>query len=192
MYKKFFKRPFDVGMALCAGLLFAWLFVFIVLIYAVTFQFPVFYTQKRIGLYNRIFTMYKFRTLSQDESLPLLVRRFWLGNVLRFLSLDEMPQLWNVLTGDMSMVGPRPLPEEYLPLMNESQRRRHTVRPGITGLTQVNSRHEVSWPEKFRLDEHYVNSLSFALDMNIIFRTIFLLLAPRKDISLTEEKFKGN
>jgi lipopolysaccharide/colanic/teichoic acid biosynthesis glycosyltransferase len=119
-------------------------------------------------------------------------RRFWLGDLLRFFSLDELPQIWNVLKGDMSFIGPRPLPIAYLPLMSDEQRVRHQVLPGITGWTQVNGRHSISWQEKFELDRFYVHNISAMLDLCIFFKTIVLLLSFQKDHSLEEDKFKGN
>ncbi|HCW09064.1 MAG TPA: hypothetical protein DGG95_17035, partial [Cytophagales bacterium] len=113
------------------------LLALIVLMYVFQFQFPVFFKQQRIGRNNVPFTIFKFRTLLEGKE-DNEARRFWWGDVLRFLSLDELPQLWNVLRGEMSLIGPRPLPIEYLPLMNAQQRQRHQVRPGITGWTQVN------------------------------------------------------
>lgn len=193
MYLAFGKRYFDVLIGILLSILFSWVFVFILLIYILSFQYPFFFLQQRIGYQGRPFTMIKFRTLNADANLSLLQRRFWLGNALRFFSLDELPQLLNVLRGDMSMVGPRPLPVEYRSLMNEKQQRRHSLRPGITGLTQINrGRHQISWQKKFDLDVKYVDHVSFFLDMTVIIKTIFLLLTPKQDVSLNEEKFKGN
>ncbi len=192
MYLRFFKRPFDVLLAISLSVVFSWLLILILLVYVLSFQFPILFMQKRIGRYQRPFTIYKFRTLSTNDQLPLMERRLWLGDVLRFFSLDELPQLWNVLKGDMSMVGPRPLPLEYLSLMDEAQLRRHEVRPGITGETQLKDRHRITWSEKFAKDIGYVHHVSFRGDISIILRTIFLFLTPRKDVSFLEEKFKGN
>lgn len=135
--------------------------------------------------------MFKFRTLKQSGD-TLEKRRFWWGDFLRRTSFDELPQLWNVLKGDMSFVGPRPLPVEYLPLFSEEQRTRHTVRPGITGLAQVNGRHSISWEEKFQFDLLYVQKLSFLLDLKILVKTVVLVLSLKKDASLQEPKFTGN
>src|SRR5690606_17257263 len=117
---------------------------------------------------------------------PPRTRRFWLGDVLRFLSLDELPQLINVLKGDMSLVGPRPLPATYLDRFTPAQRRRHTVRPGITGWAQVNGRHAIPWDEKFKLDLYYIDNWSLGFDVRILFRTLVVVLAFRKDTSLEE------
>jgi undecaprenyl phosphate N,N'-diacetylbacillosamine 1-phosphate transferase len=191
MYISYFKRVVDILLSLIALILVGWLFVLITILYAVTFQFPLFFFQQRIGKDQKPFLLIKFRSLiNSDQSLQK--RRFWLGDLLRFFSLDELPQVWNVLKGEMSFVGPRPLPTEYLPLMNRVQQGRHKVLPGITGWTQVSGRHTLSWDQKFELDSYYVNHLSLGLDLHILFKTIVLLLSFRKDRSLLEEKFKGN
>jgi lipopolysaccharide/colanic/teichoic acid biosynthesis glycosyltransferase len=170
-------------------LLLAWLFLVIIFVYAITFQFPFIFSQSRIGKSNRPFTMYKFRTLLLDSSLN--DRRFWLGNFLRLTNLDELPQLWNVLKGEMSLVGPRPLPLEYLPLFSDVQKKRHDVLPGITGWAQVSGKNDIAWKQKFELDLFYVYHLSFKLDIRILVKTIVLLFTFRKDTSLSEEKFTG-
>jgi undecaprenyl phosphate N,N'-diacetylbacillosamine 1-phosphate transferase len=189
MYPVHLKRFLDIIISLLVLLLFSWLILGIILVYVLLLQFPILFLQERTGLLNQPFVIYKFRSLSNQ-----LVgdRRFWWGDVLRFFSLDELPQLWNVLRGEMSLIGPRPLPIEYLPLMNEQQKLRHKVRPGITGWTQVNGRHEINWERKFELDEYYVKHLSFALDALIISKTILLVLSFRKDRSLSEKKFEGS
>lgn len=135
--------------------------------------------------------MWKFRTLSVDENKDLQQRRFILGDVLRKTSLDELPQLWNVLNGEMSLVGPRPLPVEYDQLFSEEQRKRLEVKPGITGWAQVHGRHSINWKEKLKLDIWYVNNISFLIDMKVLFKTVVLLLSFKKDQSLEEEKFTG-
>jgi lipopolysaccharide/colanic/teichoic acid biosynthesis glycosyltransferase len=122
---------------------------------------------------------------------PLQERRFALGDFLRYCSLDELPQLWNVLKGEMSLIGPRPLLPEYLPLFTGAQRQRHNVRPGITGLAQVSGRNTVPWEKKFALDREYVENLSLALDSKILVRTILLLFAFKRDVSLDEKPFSG-
>lgn len=134
--------------------------------------------------------MYKFRTLKNSDA-SLLERRFALGDCLRFTNADELPQLLNVLKGEMSLVGPRPLPVEYADLFSDKQNKRHSVLPGITGLAQVSGKNNLSWDEKFRLDLEYVNKVSFALDIRILIKTLILALSFKKDTSLTEEKFTG-
>lgn len=191
MYARFVKRILDIFFSLLLVVLSSWLVVIIVLVYLFTFNFPILFKQQRVGKHGQPFVMYKFRTLREGANIPPNERRFWLGDVLRFFSLDELPQLWQVLTGEMSLIGPRALPMEYLPLMNKTQRSRHEVRPGVTGLTQVSGRHEISWEKKFELDVYYVKHLSFFMDFKIIFKTIALLISFRKDSSLSEKKFEG-
>ena len=190
-YSIHFKRLTDIFFSLIVIILFGWLLVVIILLYVLSFQFPVFFSQNRVGKNQRPFSLVKFRSLI-DLSNPIEKKKFLLGDVLRYFSLDELPQLWNVLKGDMSLIGPRPLPVEYLGLMNEDQKKRHQVLPGITGWAQVNGRHSISWRKKFELDLYYIDHVSFKLDMLILFKTIVLLLSFQKDKSLTEEKFKGN
>jgi lipopolysaccharide/colanic/teichoic acid biosynthesis glycosyltransferase len=191
MYLSIGKRIFDVSIAIVGSFFFCWLFLVVCASYILLFQYPIFFFQKRIGRFGKPFMMIKFRTLKPGDQLPLMQRTFGLGTVLRFLSLDEMPQLINVLKGEMSIVGPRPLPVEYGDLMNDRQKTRHLLRPGITGITQVSGRHAISWEKKFEMDIQYVNQVSFWMDLKIILKTLFLLLTPRKDVSLLEEKFKG-
>ena len=136
--------------------------------------------------------MWKFRTLSLDERLPVTDRSFMWGKFLRFTSLDELPQLWNILRGEMSFVGPRPLPEEYLSLYSKEQIKRHEVKPGVTGWAQVNGRNSIPWKKKFELDLYYVDNISFKLDLMILIKTLAVMLSFKKDVSLEEEKFKGN
>jgi undecaprenyl phosphate N,N'-diacetylbacillosamine 1-phosphate transferase len=191
MYISYFKRAVDIFLSLITIVLFWWLFLLIIVLYCITFQLPIFFFQERIGKEQKPFLLIKFRSLiNSNQSLQM--RRFWLGDLLRFLSLDELPQIWNVLKGEMSFIGPRPLPTEYLQLMNTAQKARHKVLPGITGWTQVSGRHSLSWDQKFELDNYYVNNLSLGLDLHILFKTIVLLLSFRKDRSLAEEKFKGS
>jgi lipopolysaccharide/colanic/teichoic acid biosynthesis glycosyltransferase len=135
--------------------------------------------------------MFKFRTLSTHTQYALSQRQFVLGRILRFTNLDELPQLWNVMRNEMSLVGPRPLPVDYEQLFSNEQNKRHEVLPGITGLAQVNGKNNLSWDEKFRFDLEYVNKVSFVLDLKIIFKTLILALSFRKDDSLAEEKFTG-
>jgi lipopolysaccharide/colanic/teichoic acid biosynthesis glycosyltransferase len=191
MYISYVKRVFDILLLLIALILFSWLFVLILILYAVTFQFPIFFFQERIGKDQKPFRLVKFRSLI-NSSQPLEKRRFWLGDFLRFFSLDELPQIWNVWKGEMSFIGPRPLPTEYLPLMSAEQEARHQLLPGITGWAQVNGRHSLSWKQKFELDNFYVKNSSLQLDLLIFFKTLLLLLSLKKDSSLQEEKFTGN
>ena len=191
MYLKFGKHILDYILSLLLLLVFSGLIILIFIIYSFALQFPVLYRSLRVGRNGKPFTFWKFRTLSVDTNANLQERKFLIGSFLRFTNLDELPQLWNVLKGDMSVVGPRPLPIEYLPLFSKDQIVRHHVLPGITGWAQVNGRHSISWQQKFELDKYYVKHISFGLDLLILFKTIVLLLSFRKDKSLTEEKFKG-
>ena len=160
---------------------------------------PVLFKQERPGLNGESFFVYKFRSMTDErdehgEFLPDDVRLTSFGKVLRKLSLDELPQLWNVLKGDMSFVGPRPLLVEYLPLYNERQARRHDVRPGITGWAQVNGRNAISWEEKFELDVWYVENRSFWLDIKILFMTVLKVFKSEgisQDGQATMKKFEG-
>lgn len=192
LYKKYFKRLIDLVGSIVFLLLSSWIVVFFMLAYLITLEFPLFFVQYRIGLNGKPFRMLKFRTLLIDEGKSLAERRFRLGSLLRRTNLDELPQLWNVLKGDMSLIGPRPLPVEYASLLSDEQSKRHEVKPGITGWAQVNGRHSISWQQKFELDNYYVRNISFKLDLIILFKTIVLLLSFPKDHSLEEEKFKGN
>jgi lipopolysaccharide/colanic/teichoic acid biosynthesis glycosyltransferase len=190
VYAKYFKRIFDVVGAIVLMLSFSWLFLAIILVYVGTLQFPFFFTQERIGRNEESFMLVKFRTL-RNNGASLSERRFFPGSLLRALSLDELPQLWNVLCGEMSLIGPRPLPVAYLPFFSDAQRIRHTIRPGITGWAQVNGRHGISWPDKFKLDAFYVRNISIYLDIKIFLKTILLLVSFRRDLSLTEKPFVG-
>jgi undecaprenyl phosphate N,N'-diacetylbacillosamine 1-phosphate transferase len=169
---------------------FLWLIFFVVVIFVLTLNLPIFYVSKRIGKGSKAFEMLKFRTLSTDLK-ELTERQFLFGRILRFTNLDELPQLWNVLKGEMSLVGPRPLPVEYANLFSKEQNMRHQVLPGITGLAQVNGKNDLAWDEKFKLDLEYVNKVSFVLDIKILFKTLILAFRFKKDTSLTEEKFTG-
>ena len=160
---------------------------------------PVLFTQKRPGYQEKIFRMYKFRSMTDERDkdgnlLPDEVRLTPFGEKLRSTSLDELPELLNILKGDMSLVGPRPLLVQYLPLYNKRQHRRHDVRPGITGLAQINGRNSISWEEKFEYDVQYVENLSFKGDIKILFDTVFKVLKKEginSENSATMEDFMG-
>lgn len=190
-YERYGKRIFDLVLCIFVFVIFSWLFLFILFWYTITFQFPVFFTQPRIGKNDIPFIMWKFRTLSTEEDRSLGERRFKLGDFLRATNLDELPQIWNVLKGEMSFVGPRPLPPEYEPLFTQQQKVRHTVRPGITGLAQVYGKNGISWEQKFNYDQEYIQRITFLSDIKILLKTIILVLSLKRDISLKEEKFKG-
>jgi len=177
VYKRFFKRPADIVISFGALLITAPIIIpFLLFVYLKTKENP-FFLQKRPGLNEHIFTLIKMRTMANsydDEGnlLPDKDRITGWGKLLREFSIDEIPQLINVLKGDMSLIGPRPLLPEYLPLYSEYHRRRHLVRPGITGSAQINGRNSISWQQKFDLDVWYVDHVSFKVDMQIIFHTI--------------------
>ena len=194
------KRLFDFTVALCLFFLFLPFFVIITIIIWRLLGYPVLFSQARPGKNGTIFKMFKFRTMSNerdeyDQLLPDDKRLNKFGQFLRSTSLDELPELWNVIKGDMSLVGPRPLLVEYLPLYSEEQARRHDVRPGITGWAQVNGRNAISWEDKFKLDVWYVDNQSLLLDIKILFLTVKKVFV-REGISaedhVTMEKFKGS
>jgi undecaprenyl phosphate N,N'-diacetylbacillosamine 1-phosphate transferase len=190
-YIRYGKRVLDIALILCFIVLFSWLIVAIFCIYSVAYEFPVFFLQQRIGKNQKVFTMVKFRTLSVDDQLTLQERRFTLGNFLRVTNLDELPQFWNVLKGEMSLVGPRPLPVEYASLFSEAQKKRHDVRPGITGLAQISGKNNTPWGKKFEYDLEYVTNVSFRMDCMILLKTLTLVLSMKRDVSLDEDKFRG-
>jgi len=199
MYKTI-KPILDRVFALVLILLFMPLMIAVALLIYLQMGRPIFFRQIRPGLNEKLFRIYKFRTMSdeRDENGNLLadeLRLKGVGAVIRRLSLDELPQLFNVLKGDMSFVGPRPLLEEYLVLYNDEQRKRHDVKPGITGWAQVNGRNAISWEEKFEYDLWYVKNQSFLLDMKIVWMTLIKVF-KREGItsssSVSMEKFRGN
>lgn len=180
MYK-FFKRTMDILISAIALVLLSPVVVIVALINAKVHGLPVLFSQVRPGLNDKLFRMYKFRTMTNEldvhgELLPDEVRLTSWGKFLRSSSLDELPELWNVLKGDMSLVGPRPLLPEYLDHYTAQQKRRHEVRPGITGLAQVQGRNELSWDAKFSFDVTYVEQCSLALDVKIIGKTVMSVL----------------
>ena len=191
IYIRYLKRVGDLIFSLFFSVFFSGVFLILILFFLVTLNLPIFYVSKRIGKAGKVFEMYKFRTLSSDLNLDLTERQFSLGRFLRFTNLDELPQLWNVLKGEMSLIGPRPLPVDYANLFSDEQNNRHQVLPGITGLAQVNGKNNLSWNEKFKLDLEYVNKVSFMLDIQILFKTIILVLSFKRDTSLAEKKFTG-
>lgn len=171
------KRLFDLVIAVLALLIFSLPLLVLIVLIRVRLGSPVFFRQMRPGIAGRPFEMYKFRTMTDARGpdgvlLPDAVRLTKFGTFLRSTSIDELPELWNVLKGEMSLVGPRPLLVEYLELYDTEQARRHEVRPGITGWAQVNGRNALSWDEKFRLDVWYVDNRSFWLDIKILWRTV--------------------
>lgn len=194
------KRLFDIMLALFLIILFIPIYLVVSLLIYLKMGTPILFRQLRPGYKGEIFGIYKFRTMTNEkdengELLPDEKRLVGIGKFIRSTSLDELPQLLNVLKGEMSFVGPRPLLVEYLSLYNEEQKRRHDVKPGITGWAQVNGRNAISWEQKFEYDVWYVENQSFSLDMKILWLT-FLKVIKRSDISsntnVTMEKFKGS
>jgi len=199
MWASRLKRIFDFSLALLLIILFSWLVIIVWFLVRFFLGSPASFKQQRVGFNEQIFTVYKFRSMTdkQDANGNLLAddkRLTRFGLFLRASSLDELPQLFNVLKGDMSFIGPRPLLVDYLPLYNHEQRHRHDVKPGITGWAQVNGRNSLSWQEKFKLDCWYVDHQSFWLDIKILGLT-FLKVIQRDGVSqqgqVTMEKFDG-
>ena len=194
------KRIFDLLLASCALLLISPVLLCAMLAVQLTMGAPVFFRQQRPGLNGKLFQMVKLRTMlntldENGEPLPDEKRLTRLGKLLRATSLDEFPEFWNVLKGEMSLVGPRPLLMEYLPLYNERQRRRHEVKPGVTGWAQVNGRNAISWDEKFELDVWYVENRSLWLDVKILFLTVWKVFRRdgiSSDEHVTMDKFSGS
>lgn len=198
MYKRHIKRGLDFVLSFILLVVLAPVILLVALLLKCILG-AVLFRQERPGLNERIFTLYKFKTMSdeRDENGNLLPDEFRLkpfGKAIRSLSLDELPQLFNVLKGDMSLIGPRPLLVKYLPLYNEAQKHRHDVRPGITGWAQVNGRNDISWEKKFELDLFYVRNCSFALDAKIALMTmvrVFQRSGISKSGNATSDEFNG-
>ena len=199
MYKSFLKRLIDIVVSVVFILCFWWLYIVLAVLIRIKLGGPVLFKQERPGLNGKIFTMYKFRSMTdgRDKNGKLLSdseRLTSFGRVLRATSLDEIPEFVNVLKGDMSLVGPRPLLVEYLPRYNEFQARRHEVKPGITGWAQINGRNAISWEDKFKYDVEYVVNQSFLMDLKILFLTVKKVVV-RENINqgqdVTMEVFRG-
>lgn len=205
MYAKFLKRIIDFILSLIALLILSPVLLLLTIIGAIEMGGNPFFTQMRPGRIDektgkeKIFKLVKFRTMNNKKDslgnlLPDEVRLNKYGRLLRSTSLDELPELWNILKGDMSIVGPRPLLVKYLPLYSNEQRRRHSVRPGLTGYAQVRGRNAISWEEKFKLDIEYVDNITFVEDIKIIFETVGVVLNRNgisSETSVTMEEFKG-
>ena len=198
-YEKYIKRPQDFCCAFAAVIVLSPVMAITALLVRIKLGAPVLFRQQRPGLNGEIFTLYKFRTMADEKNregklLPDEDRLTSFGKMLRSTSLDELPELINILKGDMSVVGPRPLLVKYLPLYNKHQARRHEVRPGFTGYAQVHGRNAISWEEKFDLDVKYVDHVTFLGDWKIIFQTVKTVLKREgisSDTAATMEEFKG-
>lgn len=200
LYCKLIKRFMDFLIAALSIIIFSPLLIILAILVRVKLGGPVIFKQERPGLNGKVFKLYKFRTMTdaKDENGNLLDDEYRLtsfGKKLRSTSLDELPELYNILKGDMSIVGPRPLLVKYLPLYNDEQKRRHDVRPGLTGLAQVSGRNAITWTEKFNKDIEYVDNVSLRLDISIFFKTIYCVLKKEginSDSAATMEDFTGN
>lgn len=200
LYRRILKRPIDFTLSLFSLIVLSPVLLFVAILIRIKLGSPIIFKQKRPGLNETVFNLYKYRTMTnqKDEKgnlLPDEVRLTKFGKFLRSTSLDELPSLFNIIKGDMSIVGPRPLLVQYLPLYNNNQRRRHEVRPGLTGLAQVNGRNTISWGEKFRLDIKYVDHITLFGDMKIIVMTIKKVFAREgisSQTSSTMEYFTGS
>lgn len=191
MYRKYYKRPMDFILSLCAIIVLFPFMLMVAVLVRVKLGSPVIFKQKRPGLNEKIFTLYKFRTMTDEkdengELLPDSTRLTNFGRILRRTSLDELPELWNIIKGDMAVVGPRPLLIRYLPFYHEDERQRSIVRPGITGLAQIRGRNALVWDDRFKIDVEYVNKLCVMLDVKIIIETVLVVLI-KKDILVGSE-----
>ncbi len=200
-YEKYFKRPLDFLCGLAAVIVFSWLYIILAILVRIKLGSPVLFTQERPGKDEKIFKLYKFRSMTdaRDENgelLPDEVRLTKFGKLLRATSLDELPEAFNIIKGDMSVIGPRPLLVRYLPRYNKEQHRRHEVRPGLSGYAQVHGRNAVSWEDKFRMDVEYVDHITFLGDVKVIFQTIGKAFFKKEGISsatsATMEEFIGS
>ncbi len=199
-YEKYFKRPIDLLCGLAAVLVFCWLYILLIIFGFIFMRGNPFFTQERPGKNGKIFKLIKFRTMDNrrdknGEYLPDEVRLNKYGRFLRKTSLDEIPEAFNIIKGDMSLIGPRPLLVQYLPLYSEKQKHRHDVRPGLSGYAQVNGRNSISWTHKFELDCEYVEKITFLGDLKILFQTIGKAFLKQEGISSdtsdTMEDFDG-
>lgn len=200
-YEKYFKRPLDLFCGLAAVTVFWWLYLILAILVRLKLGSPVLFTQERPGKDEKIFKLYKFRTMTdaRDENgnlLPDEVRLTKFGKMLRSTSLDELPEAFNIIKGEMSVIGPRPLLVRYLPRYSPEQHRRHEVRPGLSGYAQVHGRNTVSWEDKFRMDVEYVDHITFQGDLRIIWDSVMVAFVRRDGISsetsVTMEEFMGN
>jgi undecaprenyl phosphate N,N'-diacetylbacillosamine 1-phosphate transferase len=197
MYKKVFKRLLDILLSLLVIILFSWLYIILAVLVRVKLGSPVLFRQARPGKDEKIFNLYKFRTMtdardSEGKLLPDKDRLTGFGMFLRKSSLDELPEFINILKGDMSFIGPRPLLVEYLPYYTEREKLRHTVRPGLTGLAQVSGRNTVDWDTRFEIDATYVENLSFIMDLKVIGMTFKTVFGHSDQVAEDTNKVEGN
>lgn len=200
IYEKYIKRPLDFILSLIALICLSPILLIVAILVRVKLGSPVIFKQKRPGKDEKIFTLYKFRTMTDEKDelgnlLPDSQRLTKFGKFLRSTSLDELPELINIIKGDMSIVGPRPLLVQYLERYNKEQRRRHEVRPGLTGLAQVSGRNAISWEEKFNKDVEYIDNITFIGDVKIVFKTVMNVIKKdgiSSETSVTMEEFMGS
>lgn len=195
IYSKYIKRLLDILISLTFIVLFSWLYLILVILVRIKLGSPVLFCQERPGYNEKIFKLYKFRTMTdkRDENghlLPDSERLTKFGSMLRSTSLDELPEMFNILKGDMSLIGPRPLLIEYLPYYTEEERLRHSVRPGLTGLAQVSGRNYLAWNKRLARDVEYVNHISFIMDVRIIIKTIMVVF-KKEDVSVDTNVVEG-
>ena len=195
-YEKYFKRALDVFCGLAALLVFWWLYIIVAILVRIKLGSPVLFRQERPGKHEKVFRLYKFRTMTdaRDENgnlLPDEVRLTKFGRALRATSLVELPEVFNILKGEMSVIGPRPLTIQYLPYYSEEERRRHDVRPGLSGLAQVNGRNFIDWDHRLALDVQYVKKITFLGDLRIILQTA-LKFVKKEDVAVDTNKVEPN
>ena len=195
LYNKYIKRILDILISLTFIVLFSWLYLILTILVRIKLGSPVLFCQERPGYNEKIFKLYKFRTMTdkRDEKgnlLPDSERLTKFGSMLRSTSLDELPEMFNILKGDMSLIGPRPLLVEYLPYYTEEERLRHSVRPGLTGLAQVSGRNYLAWDKRLAKDVEYVNHISFIMDVRIIIKTIMVVF-KKEDVSVDTNVVEG-
>lgn len=190
-YRRFVKRPMDFLISLIAIIILSPVFILVAILVRINLGSPIIFRQQRPGLNEKIFNMYKFRTMTDEKDengkfLPDSIRLTKFGRFIRSTSLDELPELVNILKGDMSIIGPRPLLGRYLPFYTENERLRHTVRPGLSGLAQINGRNNLHWDNRLATDVEYVCNITFFLDIKIIFKTIIKII-KRDDITIVDQ-----
>ena len=197
MYKNCIKRLLDILLSLIGIILLSWLYLILFILVRVKLGSPVLFRQQRPGKNEKIFTLYKFRTMTdaRDENgnlLPDSIRHTGFGKLLRATSLDELPELFNILKGDMSLIGPRPLLVSYLPYYSEREKLRHTVRPGLTGLAQVSGRNFIDWDHRLQKDVEYVEHLSFGMDLKVLWLTVKTVLGHTDEVAEDTNAAEGN